>query len=67
MSNDEDRSNSVNKDTCLLSRPISIAVFEAMSLYNGEAGMQIERCREECYDLRYLQAASEQLFLKILR
>ena len=32
-----------------------------MSLYYGEAGMQIERCREDCYDLSNLQAAGEQL------
>ena len=27
---------------------------EVMSLYYGEAGMQIERCREDCYDLSNL-------------
>ena len=32
-----------------------------MSLYYGEAGMRIERCREDCYDLSNLQAALEQL------
>ena len=31
--------------------------IEVMSLYNGEAGMRIERCREDCYDLSNLQAA----------
>ena len=25
--------------------------LQAMSLYSGEAVMQIERCREDCYDL----------------
>ena len=24
--------------------------LEVMSLYYGEAGMRIERCREDCYD-----------------
>ena len=33
--------------------------LEAMSLYYGEAGMQIERCREDCYDPSNLQAAGE--------
>ena len=39
VSNAEDRSNSFNKDTCLLLRPkrISFAFLEAMSLYYGEA------------------------------
>ena len=32
-----------------------------MSLYTGEAGIRIERCREDCYDLINLQAAGEQL------
>ena len=52
MSNAEDRSSSVNKDTCPLSRPkrISFHFFEAVSLYYGEAGMRIERCREDCCD-----------------
>ena len=31
--------------------------LEIMSLYYGEAGMRIERCREDCYDLSNLQAA----------
>ena len=35
--------------------------LEVMSLYYGEAGMLIERCREDCYDLSILQAAGEQL------
>ena len=38
-----------------------------MSLYYGEAGMQIERCREHCYDLSILQAAGKQLCKKNLR
>ena len=32
-----------------------------MSLYYGEAGMRIERCREDCYDLCNLQAVGEKL------
>ena len=39
----------------------------AMSLYYGEAGMRIERCKEDCYDLCNLQAAGEQLSLKFQR
>ena len=31
--------------------------LDVMSLYNGEAGMRIERCREDCLDLSNLQAA----------
>ena len=47
-------------NTCLLSRSRrnSFAVFNVievfnviMSLYYGEAGMQVERCGEDCYDL----------------
>ena len=38
--------------------------LEAMSLYYGEIGMRIERCREYCYDLGNLQAAGEQLSQK---
>ena len=41
--------------------------LEVMSLYYGEAGMRIERCREDCYDLGNLQAAGEELFHKSLR
>ena len=36
-----------------------------MSLYYGDAGMRIERCREDCYDLINLQAAGEQDSQKI--
>ena len=32
-----------------------------MSLYYGEAGIRIERCRKDCYDISNLQAAGEQL------
>ena len=35
--------------------------LEVMPLYYGEAGMRIERCGEDCYDLSNLQAAGEQL------
>ena len=35
--------------------------LEVMSLYYGEAGMRIERCREDCYDLSNLQSAGEQV------
>ena len=38
--------------------------LEVMSLNYGEAGMWIERCREDCYDLSNLQAAGEQLSQK---
>ena len=38
-----------------------------MSLYYGEAGMRIERCREDCYDLGNLKATGEQLSQKISR
>ena len=41
-------------------------LLEVMSLYYGEAGMRIERCREDCYDLSNPQAAGEQLFPKVL-
>ena len=34
---------------------------QVMSLYYGEAGMPIERCREDCFDLCNLQAAGEHL------
>ena len=66
MSNAEDRSDSVDIDTCLVSRPkrISFAVLEVMSLYYGEAGMRIKRCKEDCHDIRNLQAAAEQLSQK---
>ena len=33
--------------------------LEVMSLYYGEAGMRIERCSEDCYDLGNLQAAGD--------
>ena len=35
--------------------------LEVMSLYYCEAGMRIESCREDCYDLSNLHAAGEQL------
>ena len=35
--------------------------LEVMSLYYGEAGMRILRCREDCYDLSNLQVAEEEL------
>ena len=31
--------------------------LEVMSLYHGETGMRIERCREDCCDLSKIQAA----------
>ena len=40
---------------------------EVMSLYYGEAGMRIERCREDCYDLSNLLAAGEQLSHEFFR
>ena len=39
--------------------------LEVMRLYYGEAGMRIERCREDCYDLSNLQPAGKQLSQKI--
>ena len=41
--------------------------LEVMSLYYGEAGMRIERCREDCHDLGNLLAAGEQLSSKCSR
>ena len=38
-----------------------------MSLYYGEAGMQIERCRDDCYDLSNQQAAGEQFSQRFSR
>ena len=38
-----------------------------MSLCYCEAGMRIERWREDCYDLSNLQAAGEQLSQKCRR
>ena len=35
--------------------------LEVMFLYYGEAGMRIERCSEDCYDLSNLQSAGGQL------
>ena len=32
----------------------NLQFLQAMSLYIGEAGMRIERCREDCYDLSNL-------------
>ena len=40
--------------------------LEVMSAYYDEAGMRIDRCRED-YDLSNLQAAGEQLSQKISR
>ena len=69
MSNAEDRSSSVNKDTCLLSRPkkISFAVLRSNVSVPCEAGVQIERCREHCYDLSNQQTAGEQRSQDVLR
>ena len=38
-----------------------LQLLEIMFLYYGEAGMRIERCSEDCYDLSNPQAAGEQL------
>ena len=38
-----------------------------MNLCNGEAGMRIERCREDCCDLRNQHSAGEQLSPKCSR
>ena len=53
MSNAENMSSSVNKDTCLCQdiKGYHLQLLEVMSKYYGEAGMQIERCREDFYDL----------------
>ena len=40
---------------------------EVMSLYYGKGSMQIERCREDYYDLSNQQAAGEQLSKNILK
>ena len=39
--------------------------YEVMSLLYGEAGMWVERCREDCDDLSNLQSAGEQLSKKL--
>ena len=39
--------------------------LEVMSLYHREAGMRIESCREDGYDLSNLQAAGEQFSEKL--
>ena len=36
-----------------------LQLLEIISLYYGEAGMRIERCREGCYDLSNLPAAGK--------
>ena len=36
-----------------------LLILDVVSMYYGEAGMRIERCREDCYDLGNLQAAAE--------
>ena len=41
--------------------------LEIMSLYIGVAGMRIDRCREDCYDLCNQQAAGGQLSLRFSR
>ena len=38
----------------------NLQFLEVMSLYYGESGMRIERCREDSYDLSNLQAFGEQ-------
>ena len=65
MPNAEDRSSSVNKDTCQDLKGYNLQFLEVMSLHYGEAGMRIERCREDCYDLGNLQVAGEQLFFYV--
>ena len=39
----------------------NLQLLEVMTLYYGEAGLRIERCREECHDQSNLQVAGEQL------
>ena len=41
--------------------------LDVMSLHYGEAGIQIERCREDCYDLSNPQVAGEQFPPKFSR
>ena len=67
MSNAEDWSCRVYNDASLFSRPKRLQFLEVMSLYYGKTGIQIERCREDCYDLTNLQAAGEQLSPNFLR
>ena len=45
----------------------NLQFLEVMYLYYCEAGMRIERCREDCCDLCNLQAAGEQLSPKFWR
>ena len=52
---------------CLDLNGYNLQFIEEMSVYYGEAGIRIERCREDCYDLGSLQAAGEQLSPKFLR
>ena len=45
----------------------NLQFIEVMSLHYGEAGMRIERCREDCYDLSNLQTAGKHLSQKVFR
>ena len=64
MSNFEDISSCVAKDTCPFNElnEHSFNFFEIMYLYYGKSGMRIATYREECYDLSNLQVAGEQHF-----
>ena len=44
-----------------------LQLIKVMSLYNGEAGMRIERCGEDCYDLCNPEAAGDPLLHKFSR
>ena len=52
---------------CQNLKRFQLQFFEVMSLYYGEAGMWIKRCREYSHDLSNLQNAGEQLFPNFLQ
>ena len=56
MSIAEDRSSSVNKDTCFCQdlKGYHLQFLKVISLYYGMTGKRIETCREDCYDLSNL-------------
>ena len=45
----------------------NLQFLEVMSLYYGEAGMRIERCREHCYDDEAIYKLLEINLLKYFR
>ena len=45
---------------CLELKGYKLQLLRVVSLYSCEAGMRIEKCREDCYDLSNLLVAGEQ-------